>query len=212
MGLLPGFKLTDDEEQHFRRGDIYYVNNGKADHVGSETKKDRPAIVVSCDANNKNSPVLEMVFMTTQPKADLPTHVTIRSTGRVSTALCEAPTPIAVERINNYLGEVTEEEMKRIDIALLIGLGIKNDKQEQEKVEVLSESREMSRQKDENIRKMQEEIEHLKKEISDMQEEILKKTADAATADAERSAYKEMHEKLLKMLMDGRREERKYAV
>lgn len=211
MGLLPGFAAAD-EEQHYRRGDIYYVNNGKADHVGSETKKDRPAIVVSCDANNKNSHVLEMVFMTTQPKADLPTHVTIRSTGRVSTALCEAPTPIAVERINNYLGEVTEEEMKRIDIALLIGLGIKNDKQEQKKVEVSSEPKEMSRQKDESIRKMQEEIEHLKKKIDDTQEEMLKKTADAATADAERSVYKEMYEKLLKMLMDGRREERKYAV
>ena len=211
MGLWPGFKLADDDEQHYRRGDIFYVNNGKSEHVGSETKKDRPAIVVSCDANNKNSSVLEMVFMTTQPKADLPTHVTIRSTGRVSTALCEAPTPIAVERINNYLGEVTVEEMERIDIALLIGLGIKN-KQEQKKVEVSSESRELSQQKDENIRKMQEEIEHLMKKINDMQEEMTKKTADAATADAERSVYKEMHEKLLKMLMDGRREERKYAV
>ena len=100
MALLNGFKETEAEQQ-YRRGEIYYINNASKEHIGSEMKKDRPAVIVSCDANNKHSDVLEVVFLTSAPKKDLPTHVTIRSTGRKSEALCEQPTPVSVERINN---------------------------------------------------------------------------------------------------------------
>lgn len=141
MGLLPGLKRAESDEQQYKRGEIFYVNNGSREQMGSETKKDRPAIIVSCDANNKHSSVLEMVFLTTQPKTELPTHVTIRSTGRVSTALCEQPTPVAVERLNNYLGEVTEAEMQNIDAALLIGLGINYDKRMQQILEAIAEGK-----------------------------------------------------------------------
>lgn len=124
MALLNGFKETEAEQQ-YRRGEIYYINNASKEHIGSEMKKDRPAVIVSCDANNKHSDVLEVVFLTSAPKKDLPTHVTIRSTGRKSEALCEQPTPVSVERINNFVGKASEKEMEQIDIALLIGLGIK---------------------------------------------------------------------------------------
>lgn len=124
MALLNGFKETETEQQ-YRRGEIYYINNASKEHIGSEMKKDRPAVIVSCDANNKHSDVLEVVFLTSAPKKDLPTHVTIRSTGRKSEALCEQPTPVSVERINNFVGKASEKEMEQIDIALLIGLGIK---------------------------------------------------------------------------------------
>lgn len=58
MALLNGFKETETE-QRYRRGEIYYINNASKEHVGSEMKKDRPAVIVSCDANNKHSDVLE---------------------------------------------------------------------------------------------------------------------------------------------------------
>lgn len=77
-----------------RRGEIFYIARGGATN-GSEQFADRPAVVVSNDENNKHSGVIEVVYMTTQPKTDLPTHVTVRSTGRLSTVLCisiHAPT------------------------------------------------------------------------------------------------------------------------
>lgn len=67
MALLNGFKETETE-QRYRRGEIYYINNASKEHVGSEMKKDRPAVIVSCDANNKHSDVLEVVFLTSAPK------------------------------------------------------------------------------------------------------------------------------------------------
>lgn len=67
MALLNGFKETETEQQ-YRRGEIYYINNASKEHIGSEMKKDRPAVIVSCDANNKHSDVLEVVFLTSAPK------------------------------------------------------------------------------------------------------------------------------------------------
>lgn len=52
MALLNGFKETETEQQ-YRRGEIYYINNASKEHVGSEMKKDRPAVIVSCDANSR---------------------------------------------------------------------------------------------------------------------------------------------------------------
>ena len=65
--------------------------------------------------------------MTTQPKTELPTHVTIKSTGRISTALCEQVYSVSVDRVNNYVGQASEQEMKNIDIALAVSLAIGED-------------------------------------------------------------------------------------
>ena len=67
-----------------KRGEMFYISRGGASYNGSEQHADRPAVVVSNNKNNENSKVVEVVYMTTQPKTDLPTHVTIRSTGRIS--------------------------------------------------------------------------------------------------------------------------------
>lgn len=106
----------------FIRGSIWYVESGYS--TGSEQRPGRPAIIVSNDANNKHSSTVEMVYLTTAPKHDLPTHVTIRSTSRVSTAICEQITTVATERIGSYCGTVTDAEMSSIETAMLISLGL----------------------------------------------------------------------------------------
>ena len=134
-----------------KRGDIFYIARGGGT-TGSEQYADRPAIVVSNNECNKHSSVIEVVYITTQPKADLPTHVTISSTGRISTALCEQVSSISTDRVNNYIGQVTDQEMENIDIALMISLGINRG------VKAV-------RQYEDTIQKQLREIDDLKKEI-----------------------------------------------
>ena len=134
-----------------RRGEIFYIARGGATN-GSEQFADRPAVVVSNDENNKHSGAIEVVYMTTQPKTDLPTHVTVRSTGRLSTVLCEQVSSVSTERVNNYIGQVSEQEMKNIDIALMISLQLDNGGKP-------------SKQYNETIQRQQEEIDSLKREI-----------------------------------------------
>ena len=83
--------------QAVRRGDIYYINNDRG-QIGSEMKKDRPAVVVSNDMNNRYSNEITVVFLTSKPKKNLETHVTVYSTGRESVALCEGMTTLDKQR------------------------------------------------------------------------------------------------------------------
>lgn len=105
-----------------KRGEIYYIQ--RRDTFGSEITKARPAIVVSNDALNATSGTVEVVFLTTQPKKDLPTHVTIRSTGVESTALCEQISTVSTLLVGNLCGVCTEQEMGAVSAAMLASLGI----------------------------------------------------------------------------------------
>lgn len=110
-------------QKDIRRGDIYYIENHCS--VGSEQRANRPAVVVSNDLNNQHSTTVEIVYLTTQPKADLPTHTAISGLKGPSTTLCEQITTVSVERLANYCGHVTDAEMERINAAMRISLGMK---------------------------------------------------------------------------------------
>lgn len=116
-------QITTFPKDDVKRGEIYYISRGGY-NTGSEQQADRPGVIVSNDKNNKNSQTLEVVYLTTQPKNELPTHCTIRSTGRVSTVLCEQIHTVAVERIGKYIGVCTAQEMQNIDIGLMISIGL----------------------------------------------------------------------------------------
>ncbi len=114
------------KRMEIKRGDIYYIDRIAGASLGSEQQPGRPAIIVSNDALNATSEVVEVVYLTTQEKPDLPTHVQIRSTGRISTALCEQISTASILRLGDYIGTATKEEMLRIDTAIMISLGIED--------------------------------------------------------------------------------------
>lgn len=106
----------------FNRGDVYYVEATYA--VGSEQRAGRPAVIVSNDRNNRSSNTVEVVYFTTKDKPDLPTHVTVNATGIPSTALCEQVHTVDKQRLGNFCGTCTKQELQAVDIALLISLGL----------------------------------------------------------------------------------------
>lgn len=55
-----------------KRGDIWYVSKGN--YTGCEQAAGRPAIIVSNEKNNACAETVEVVYLTTQPKKDLPTE------------------------------------------------------------------------------------------------------------------------------------------
>ena len=121
-----------------KRGEIYYIERDYRT-IGSEQIAGRPAVIVSNEKNNEASATVEVVYLTTQPKADLPTHVTIRGTGKASTALCEQITTVSTERIGSFSGKCSKQEMEAIDTALLISLWIPCEPQKEKVVEVVKE-------------------------------------------------------------------------
>ncbi len=119
---LRNVERTEKSMQQIRRGDIFYIE--KYATVGSEQMAGRPALVVSNDKCNENADTIEIVYLTTAPKKDLPTHVTIRSTSRESTALCEQVTTVSVTKVKDYMCSASAKEMAQIELALLISLDL----------------------------------------------------------------------------------------
>ena len=147
--------MTSDEERY-----SISAEGGVTTH-GNEQFADRPAVVVSNDKNNENSGVIEVVYMTTQPKTDLPTHVTVRSTGRISTVLCEQVYSVAVERVGTYIGQCSDAEMQNIDIALMISLQLDGNTK-------------TSKKYTETIAKQEEEIKGLREQLASAKEDAAK--------------------------------------
>lgn len=115
--------MVDNKTVEYKRGDVYFV---KMVHptVGYELDANRPAVIVSNDIGNKNSLVVEVVFLTTQQKKPMPTHAEIRCTGIPSIALCEQVTSVSKDRLGSYFGTCSEDEMRMIDRAIRVSLGL----------------------------------------------------------------------------------------
>lgn len=120
-----------------KRGEIYYIESYYT--TGSEQRAGRPAIIVSNEKNNANSATVEVVYLTTQPKHDLPTHVTVRGTGKDSIALCEQITSISTDRLGEYCGECSKQELAALETAMMISLNLSVSVGQTKEVEVVKE-------------------------------------------------------------------------
>lgn len=101
----------------------------RRDTIGSEITKTRPGVIVSNNTLNATSEVVEVVYLTTQPKKDVPTHVCINATGVPSMAICEQVDSVSLRLVCGKVGTCSEEEMAAIDKGLLHSLGIHEEKQ-----------------------------------------------------------------------------------
>ena len=95
------------------------------DAIGNEQCYDRPAIIVSNNIGNAHANIVEIVYLTSRSKANLPTHVHINSSPRHSIALCEQISTISKDRLGDYLGCCSQIEMDYINNALMISLALK---------------------------------------------------------------------------------------
>lgn len=124
-----------------KRGEIYYIEPSKTlQTTGSEQRPNRPGVVVSNNENNEHSSIVEIVYLTTQPKNSMPTHVIINSSIKTSIALCEQVNTVAVERLADYMGQCSEDEINKIDEALMISLDISKNKERDSYEEMLRDT------------------------------------------------------------------------
>lgn len=162
-----------------KRGDIFYVVNNYQEE-GSEQRAGRPAVIVSNDKGNTYSGIVEIVYLTTQPKTDLPTHIDIRSAERPSIALCEQITSISKNRLGNYIGTCSEYELDMLNAAMLISLGI----------DIPATA--------------PKEVKKAPVQPTEASTIILPNSDELIKAETERDTYKRLYENLLEKVIEGR--------
>ena len=111
----------------YRRGDIYLVDLGT--NVGSEQGGCRPVLLLQNDVGNHFAPTLIVAPVSSRywKKLKQPTHSLIegiQSLTSPSVVLAEQIITIDKKRVMKYLGKVPEEQMRGIDKAVKVSLGL----------------------------------------------------------------------------------------
>ena len=113
------------EERSFKRGEIYVAN--LSPYVGSEQGGIRPVIILQNNLGNIFSPTLIVAPLTSRfKKRNLPTHYLIEDVEELKTTtlvLLEQIKTIDKQRVTEYIGQASEEDIKNIEKALTISLG-----------------------------------------------------------------------------------------
>lgn len=103
---------------------FYRKLTGSGEYAKAVQGGGRPAVIISNDIGNNAAPILEVVYLTTQEKKPLPTHVKINSSKYPSTVLCEQIDTVNKDKVGDYIGQCSMAEMKKIDAALAVSIGI----------------------------------------------------------------------------------------
>lgn len=182
----------------FKRGNIYFIQSSYTEQ-GVEQKGDRPAVIVSNNKGNEHADCVEVVYMTTQPKNDLPTHVLIRSSLKPSTLLCEQIISVSKERVGTWIGTLTEQEIQQMDTALAISIGLDFAAplvvREPTKEEVEQRAKEMLKHMAPPEPSQPEKVDTA---------ELMKLHAELVQLQTERDIYKKFTEDLVQILKGGK--------
>lgn len=109
-----------------KRGQIYFIRSNRKEQ-GSEMWGDRPAVIVSCDELAETSPTVQLCYMTTRPKKDLPTHFITEGGVKAIYGNMRTGINISTDRVGELIGECSTEEMRLLDQCLRKSLGLKQE-------------------------------------------------------------------------------------
>lgn len=108
------------------KGDIYYASLDPI--VGSEQNGTRPVVIIQNDIGNKYSPTVLVAPLTSKIKSKphLPTHVLVKSEHikHNSIVLLEQIRVLDKSRLISYVGTLTKEEIKKLDIGIIKSFNI----------------------------------------------------------------------------------------
>lgn len=113
----------------FHRGEVYYADLDPV--IGHEQGGIRPVLVIQNDTGNYHSPTIIVIAVTrrTFKRPKQPTHVVLDDAQGLAPSLfmSEVVRIIDKRRVQSYVGRLTKEQMRRVNAALLVSVGLDKD-------------------------------------------------------------------------------------
>jgi mRNA interferase MazF len=105
-----------------KRGEVWWVNFDPS--VGGESKKKRPAVIVSNDAANKHLNRVQVVPLTSKVERVYPSEARVTFQGRAGKAMADQLTTVSKQRMISRGGGLTGQEMREVEQAIRVQLGL----------------------------------------------------------------------------------------
>lgn len=123
-----------------KRGHIYFANLNNMGLVGNHIQTGiRPVLVISNESNNKFSPLVNVLPLTSSPAKVhkyYPMHAIIDVKDRTNAVLCEMVMTIPKDLIGNHYAVITDAEMEQVESCLKLQLGILENQPRRENGEI----------------------------------------------------------------------------
>lgn len=126
--LLLDARSTNAKKRIVTRGQVYKCHLGRG--VGQEEEKERPCVILQNDSQNKSSPntiVAPITRTSSTINVVVPIATQYNSDGSIlleGNALLGNVVTVCKARLGDYVTEISKPEMKKIDEALLISVGL----------------------------------------------------------------------------------------
>jgi len=105
------------------RGEVWWVSFDPG--VGGETRKTRPAVVISNIAANAALKRVVVVPLSRQTRKLYPGEAKVQVEGRESKAMADQIMTASKERLRSRMGALSHPDLKAVEDAILVQLGIR---------------------------------------------------------------------------------------